>query len=195
MEKLTTFLAVTLLLTAQVVSAFVPVTGIINYPTTATVGVPLTLTAVVEPHDATNQTIMWSVITFGGIATITDGNIFTATGNYYVTVRATITDGKAVGEDYTYDVQISVFPHDLSGTVTIMGLAQVGETLTANISGLVIAPSVIDFDFGSLEYLWLRDNVLIPDATGSSYTLTADDIGRSISVEVWSTEIEGTVSS
>jgi uncharacterized protein YjdB len=50
----------------------------------------------VDPHDATNQTIVWSIINGTGQASITTGGRLTAMENGTVTVRATATDGSGV---------------------------------------------------------------------------------------------------
>ncbi|GHV34383.1 hypothetical protein FACS1894187_04850 [Synergistales bacterium] len=85
---------------------FIPVTGITGVPTTTVVGTPLTLTGTVEPSDATNNTIVWSVKEAGTTgAAITDGKLTTAAIGT-VTVTATIENGKAVGVPYTEDFDI-----------------------------------------------------------------------------------------
>jgi hypothetical protein len=64
----------------------------------------------------------------------------------------------------------------LTGTVTISGTATVGQTLTANTSGLN--------GTGTLSYQWKRGGVDISGETGVSYTLTATDSETLISVTV-----------
>ena len=63
------------------------------------------LSGTVQPWNAYNETIVWSVISGG--ATISGNNItFNAIGQ--VTIRATITNGLGNGSDYTQDFNINV---------------------------------------------------------------------------------------
>jgi 5-hydroxyisourate hydrolase-like protein (transthyretin family) len=59
----------------------------------------------------------------------------------------------------------------------ISGVAQVGESLTAT-------PGTWTPAGGMHAYQWLADEVVIPDAVGPQLLLTADLVGRSISVRV-----------
>ena len=64
-----------------------------------------------------------------------------------------------------------------TGSVTISGMAQAGQTLHAG-------NTLADEDgMGEVNYQWLRDGKEISGATGGQYTLTADDVGHSISVK------------
>ena len=75
-----------------------------------------------------------------------------------------------------------------TGAPTIDGFARVGETLRADTSG-------IDDDDGLtnalFSYQWLAGDTEITGATGSSYTLTEADEGRTIKVTVSFTDAEG----
>jgi hypothetical protein len=75
----------------------------------------------------------------------------------------------------------------LTGTVRIEGTIQVGQTLTADTSGLNGS--------GSLSYLWYRDDSPISGAAGNSYTLGAADRGKYIKVEVSRSGYTGVVTS
>ena len=68
---------------------------------------------------------------------------------------------------------------------TISGTAQVGETLTADTSGIADADGLNNAAFA---YQWLADDSEIAGATGSTYTLTADDEGKSVKVRVTFTD-------
>jgi hypothetical protein len=87
---------------------FVAVTGITNVPTTATAGTPLTLSGTVAPSGAIYKTIKWTVQSEGTTGATITGNTLNATSAGIVTVRATITDGAAVGTPYTQDFDITV---------------------------------------------------------------------------------------
>ena len=97
---------------------FVAVTNITNVPTTATAGIPLTLTCTVTPTNATNKTIDWSIKNQGTTNATISGNTFSATTGGTATVTATIANGIAMGTDYTKDFNIIV------NTVGIIELAQ-----------------------------------------------------------------------
>ena len=68
-----------------------------------------------------------------------------------------------------------------SGAPTISGTAQVGETLTADTSGITDEDGL---DNVSFTYQWLADGTAISGATGSTYILVADDEGKTIKVKV-----------
>jgi endo-1,4-beta-xylanase len=91
-----------------VAAAFVPVSEITGVPTGATVGVPLPLTGTVDPN-ATNTTIVWSVVgDGGGTGASISGNTLNTTDPGTVTVRATVVNGSAIGHDFTEDFVITV---------------------------------------------------------------------------------------
>ena len=83
-----------------------------------------------------------------------------------------------------------------TGAPTIGGIADVGQVLSADVAG-------IDDDNGlenaAFSYQWLRSDgdayTNIQDATGSTYTLVADDEGRTIKVKVGFTDDEGNAES
>ena len=68
-----------------------------------------------------------------------------------------------------------------TGAPTISGTAQVGETLTANTSGVADADGLGSVQY---EYQWLADDTDIAGATGSTYTLTDSEESKAITVQV-----------
>ena len=104
----------------------------------------------------------------------------------------------ATGEGFKttwLDVQATISETEVTtsatGLPTIDGAARVGETLTADTSG-------IDDDGltnVAFAYQWLRSDGSgdsnIQDATGSTYTLTGEDEGRTVKVTVSFTNREG----
>ena len=74
----------------------------------------------------------------------------------------------------------------------ITGTAQVGETLTADTSGIADADGLDNVSYG---YQWIRNDggtdTDISGATDSGYTLVADDEGRTIKVKVSFTDDTG----
>ena len=68
-----------------------------------------------------------------------------------------------------------------TGLPNITGAVQVGETLTADITGIADADGL---DNAAFAYQWLAADAEIDGATASSYTLVAADAGRAIRVRV-----------
>ena len=68
-----------------------------------------------------------------------------------------------------------------TGQPTISGTAQVGETLTADTSGIADEDGL---DNAAFSYQWLADDTEVAGATGSTYTLVEADEGKAIKVQV-----------
>ncbi len=85
-------------------------------------------------------------------------------------------------------VEQQVVNSPATGAPTIRGTVQVGETLTADTSGIADADGLTSATF---TYGWLADDVEIAGATGSTYTLAADDEGKAIKVRVTFTDDAG----
>ena len=75
-----------------------------------------------------------------------------------------------------------------TGALTISGTAQVGETLTANTTGVADADGLSNVQY---EYQWLADDADIAGATGLTYTLVVADEGKAIKVQVDFTDDAG----
>jgi len=90
-------------------TTFVAVTGIYDVTAAASIGT-LTLpgSGSVEPYNATNKTIVWSVKSPGTTGAKISGSTLTTTAAGKVTVTATIANGKAVGTPYTQDFTITI---------------------------------------------------------------------------------------
>ena len=93
----------------------------------------LQLTASIQPANATNQTVTWSVINNSGQATISSSGLVTAISNGTVTARATAADGSGVYGQ-------------LSITISNQFVAVAGITVSG-VDGIVI----IDSDDGTLQ--------------------------------------------
>ena len=85
-------------------------------------------------------------------------------------------------------VEQQVVNRPATSAPTIRGTVQVGETLTADTSGIADADGLTSATF---TYGWLADDVEIAGATGSTYTLAADDEGKAIKVKVTFTDDVG----
>ena len=75
-----------------------------------------------------------------------------------------------------------------TGVPTISGTSQVGETLTADKSGIADADGLTNATF---SYQWLADDTTIAGATGSTHTLADADVGKAITVQVSFTDDAG----
>ena len=79
--------------------------------------------------------------------------------------------------------------HPATGLPTISGIAQAGETLTADASSIADADGLSNVSYG---YQWIRNDGNsdsdIQDATDTTYTLDADDVGKIIKVRVTFTD-------
>jgi len=139
--------------TVRVNALFEPVTDIVNVPTTATVGKPLTLTGVVIPNNATNKTITWSVQNAGGTgANITGGNSLNTTAAGTVIITARIVNGTAVGNDYTKNFNIAVNVTDTPPTITTTSLpnGRAGAFYSQMLSATGTTPIIWIIDRGGL---------------------------------------------
>ena len=76
-----------------------------------------------------------------------------------------------------------------TGAPAIIGTPQVGETLTADTSAINDEDGLDDVSY---SYQWIRsdgnNDTDIPDATDTTYTLTVDDVGKTIQVRVTFTD-------
>ena len=107
---------------------------------------------------------------------------FTDDGGYAESLTSTATDIVS----YATQQQTSNYP--ATGAPTISGTAQVGEMLTAYTSGITDDDGLNNAAFA---YQWLSDDAEIGGATGSTYTLVADDEGQTIKVRVIVTDDQG----
>ena len=111
-----------------------------------------------------------------------------------IKVRVSFTDDAGNEETLTSAPTAAVAAKTNSpatGTPTISGTAQVGETLTADTSGIADANGL---DNGTFDYQWVSNRSADPDiagATVSTYTLVSDDVGKTIKVQVSFTDDGG----
>ena len=99
-----------------------------------------------------------------------------------ITVAVTYKDGAGNAETKTSASTSPVANVDDPGSVTVSGTPSQGETLTATVSdpdGIVA---------GSLGYQWYADGVAITGATGATFTLTQDQVGKVVTVSAGYTD-------
>ena len=89
-------------------AGFVPVESITGVPTDGMPYVSTPLTATVEPHNATEKRIEWSIMNDGGTQSSIDGSRLTANAEGTVTVTARIKDGLGEGIDFTENFHIVI---------------------------------------------------------------------------------------
>ena len=117
----------------------------------------------------------WTTVSGTEVTGLTDGT-------YYVRIKAS---GKALASD-NQTVEIAAYGVPvLTGTVNISGNKKFGEALTASVSG-------DNSDSDNFTYTWKRGSTEI--GSGNTYTLTAEDIGQTVTCVVNASDCTGTIS-
>ena len=98
--------------------------------------------------------------------------------------EVTVTVGGSEGEEQQTPLENT----PATGAPTISGTAGVGETLTADTSGIADSDGT---DKAAFAYQWLADDADISGATGNRYTLTDSEEAKAIKVQVSFTDDEG----
>ena len=101
-----------------------------------------------------------------------------------VKVRVIFNDDDYNEETLTSEATAAVEPRPSSpatGAPTISGTVRVGETLTADTSGIDDADGMSRAVF---SYQWLANGAETAGATSDTYALVADDVGKAIKVKV-----------
>ena len=108
-----------------------------------------------------------------------------------ISVAVSFTDDAGNAESATSDATavVEAKPNTpATGSPTISGTAQVGERLTADLSGIADEDGVTN---AAYTYQWLADGADIAGATDDTYTPVVDDIGKAIGVRVSFTDDSG----
>ena len=166
-------------------------TGAPTISGTAQVGEMLTAdtSGIADADGLTNVTYSYQWIGSDGSA---DTDITGATGSSYtlvdadegqtIKVKVTFIDDPGNGESLTSAATavVAARPNTpATGAPTISGTAQVGETLTADTSGIADTDGLTNVTF---SYQWLADDTDISVATASTYSLVSDDEGKTLVV-------------
>ena len=175
---------------------------IINEGSTGTYTVVLTsqpavdVTVSVDDHPPGRATVSPSSLTFTAdnwntpqtvtISSTEDSNYLdrwvilrhTATGDNY---RATAAAWLKLRDNYNLTTTTPNTP--ATGSPTINGTPEVGQTLTLDISSIADVEGLTNASYTYL-YQWLRNDAEIPEATDTSYTLVDTDEGKIIKVKV-----------
>jgi formylglycine-generating enzyme required for sulfatase activity len=152
---------------------FVAVTGITGVPEMAMAGT-LTLTSTVAPYNATNQTIVWSVVSAGTTGAALTGNILNTTAAGTVTIRATIANGTAQGTNYTQNFSITITVN--TGFVAVTGISGVPQTATVG-TILTLTSTVAPYNATNQTIVWSVANAGTTGATISGNWLYATAVG------------------
>ena len=173
-----------------------PATGAPTIGGTAQVGETLTVdTSGITDEDGLDDssfTVQW--ITDDSVMVANAARSYTPTGGdrgKSVKVRVSFTDDAGNPETRTSTQTATVEARANSpatGSPTINGTAQVGETLTADTTGIADADGMTGATF---SYQWLADDTEIAGATGSTYALTSAELDKAIKVRVSFTDGAG----
>jgi hypothetical protein len=162
---------------------FVPVTGITLVSAAANTAEVLTLSGVVAPSNATNQTIAWAVSNQGTTNAEINGDQFTATAEGTAEVTATITNGLNASSNYTATFNISVDddniiiePVDVE-SVSISGDSEVevGSTiqLTANVFPANASNTNVSWTTSSSDIAVVNSSGVVTGRNAGTATITA----------------------
>ena len=181
-----------------------PATGAPTISGTPQVGQTLTsdTSGISDSDGLTNVTYGYQWIANDGTS---DTDIAGATDSTYtlvaadeggtIKVQVSFTDDAANAESLTSAATATVdaAPNSpATGAPTISGTAQVGETLTADTSGIADADGLTNVSY---SYQWIANDgtsdTAISGATNSTYTLVAADEGKTIKVRVSFTDAAG----
>ena len=136
------------------------------------------------------------IVKLGGV-TDTDGTTSLSVGSNVITIEVTAEDDFTT-KTYTVRVvrastsEVGNSNTPATGSPTISGTAQVGQTLTVSTTGIADADGLTSVSY---TYQWLADDADISGATGSTYTLAAGDLGKAIKVKVSFTDDAGNTES
>ena len=142
--------------------------------------------ATVSPTSLTFTADSWSTPQTVTISSTEDSNYLdrwlilrhTATGDNY---RATAAAWLKLRDNY--NLTTSAANTLATGSPTISGTPEVGQTLTLDTSEIADAEGLTNASYTYL-YQWLRNGAEIPDATDTSYTLVDADEGKTMKVKV-----------
>ena len=177
----------------------IPATGLPTITGAAQVGETLTASAtgIADDDGLNNATFAYQWLAddakING-ATASGHTLVAADAGKAIKVRVSFTDDASNDEELTSAATGAVAaapppPNTpATGGPTITGAAQVGETLTADTTGIADGDGLNNAAFA---YQWLDDDAEINGATASTYTLADADEGKAIEVKVSFTDDAG----
>ena len=173
-----------------------PATGAPTISGTVQVGETLTAdtSGIADADGLANATFSYKWITDDSVIVASAARTYTPTDGdrgKSVKVRVSFTDDEGNDESLTSANTATVEAQANSpatGLPTISGTAQVGETLTANTSGVADVDRLSNVQY---EYQWIANDSSISGATNATYTLVAAYEGQVIRVRVSFTDDAG----
>jgi len=185
---------------------YVPVTGVNNVPTKSIPNFDVILPELASPSNATSTSITWSITNAGGTNATISGNILkTITAKGTIKVKATVTDGVAVGENFEKEFDIVI--GDPNGILLVNSdlttLANNPDTAGAIADGILTITgtwkepafaigetlSSTNFNYESVTIKYIADKgvrfSLANGGTRLATTLAGDKAGSSGSFEGW----------
>jgi Ca2+-binding RTX toxin-like protein/methionine-rich copper-binding protein CopC len=167
--------------------------GAVTITGTKTQGQTLTATNTLADTDGLGTvSYQWQA---GGVnisgATASTYTLMQAEVGKAITVVASYTDvlGNAESVASSASTSVANLNDAPTGAVTITGVLADGRTLTGS-------HSLADADgLGTVSYQWQADGTNISGATGSTYTLTSDEVGKAITVVASYIDVLGTAES
>ena len=152
-------------------------------------------TAVMAEQSVTKAQLDADTLTFTPVAN--------AHGDDYTTFTFRVSDGADDSAAYTMTIDVTPGNDDATGQPAIGGTAQVGEVLSASPGSIDDVDGKTRADNGdagyAYAYQWFRvdadgtsNPTEIANAISATYTLTSDDVGRKVKVQVSFTDDDGT---
>ena len=172
-----------------------PATGTPAISGTAQVGRTLTVstTGIADADGLTNVSYTYQWLADDAAISGATGSSYTlVSGDRGKAIKARVSFNDDAGNAETLTsiatAAVAAANNPATGTPTISGTAQVGQTLTVSTTGIADADGLTNATF---SYQWLADDAAISGATGSSYTLVSGDRGKAIKVRVSFTDDAG----
>ncbi len=151
----------------------ISVKGEAGASTITTKGGKLQMEATVLPANATNKSVIWTVISGSGSASISTGGLLTAVSDGTVTVRATATDLSGVIGSKGISISNQTV---MVSTITVQG--QGGSTnISTNEGSLQMEASILPVDAAEQAITWTVTNSSGEAAINTTGLLTAIDNG------------------
>jgi hypothetical protein len=136
----------------------------------------------VSSSDTTIATVSPATLSENGSVTVTGVNAGTAT------ITVTFSGGKKDGSSSTIAVTVTDLPFPEGSSAGFTKKLVYGDLAHAVITG---GPA----EAGTLKYQWYRNGSPVPGATRESYRITGADLGKKLSVKIYSDKYPGGVTS
>ena len=161
----------------EVIDTHVGVSKITGVPSSMTVGETLTLTGMVLPSNATNQTIGWSIENAGNTGAKLNNNVLTATSAGTIKVKATIENGLTKTTNYTEIFDVTVKAEEVIDThVGVSKITGVPSSMKAS-ETLTLTGTVSPSNATNQVIKWSIENAGNTGAKLNNNVLTATAAG------------------